>query len=107
MGGGRGATWFFTVRTTLMDRMLMEEIAAGADMVINLAAGLDCRPYRMQLPPGLIWVEVDTSELIDEKEAVLVMRGRTAAWSGIGAIWRSRRRGMNCSRSWGLERSGR
>jgi methyltransferase (TIGR00027 family) len=72
MGGGSGATWFFTVRTTLMDRMLMEEIAAGADMVINLAAGLDCRPYRMQLPPGLIWVDVDTGELIDEKEAVLV-----------------------------------
>ncbi len=71
MSGGRMATSFFTVRTTLMDRMLMEEIAAGADMVINLAAGLDARPYRMALPPGLTWVEVDTDQLIDEKEAIL------------------------------------
>src|SRR5205085_11805096 len=70
-GAGKGIVWFFTVRTTLMDRMLMEEIAAGADMVINLAAGMDARPYRMQLPPGLTWVEVDSAELVDEKEAIL------------------------------------
>jgi methyltransferase (TIGR00027 family) len=70
-GGGKGVVWFFTVRTTLIDRMLMDEIAAGADMVINLAAGMDARPYRMELPPGLTWVEVDTGELIDEKERLL------------------------------------
>ena len=71
IGGNRDGTWPFTARTMLMDRMLSAEIAAVADMVINLAAGLDARPYRMALPPALTWIEVDTAELIDEKEALL------------------------------------
>src|SRR5262249_55670132 len=37
----------------------------------NLAAGLDSRPYRMDVPASLIWVEVDLPELLDEKEAAL------------------------------------
>ncbi len=40
-------------------------------MVVNLAAGLDARPYRMALPPSLQWVEVDLPEVIDYKENVI------------------------------------
>jgi O-methyltransferase involved in polyketide biosynthesis len=40
-------------------------------LVINLAAGLDARPYRMQLPPTLQWVEVDLPEIIAYKEEIL------------------------------------
>ena len=40
-------------------------------MVINLAAGLDTRPYRLQLPAGLTWVEVDVEDLIAQKEDLL------------------------------------
>ena len=40
-------------------------------MVVNLAAGLDTRPYRMQLPASLNWVEVDLPEIIDYKEELL------------------------------------
>jgi O-methyltransferase involved in polyketide biosynthesis len=29
------------------------------DAVLNLAAGLDTRPYRMQLPPDLHWIDAD------------------------------------------------
>ena len=40
-------------------------------MVLNLAAGLDARPYRMDLPESLQWVEVDFQEIIDYKKEVL------------------------------------
>jgi O-methyltransferase involved in polyketide biosynthesis len=38
---------------------------------VNLAAGLDARPYRMDLPPSLRWAEVDLPEILDYKEQVL------------------------------------
>ncbi len=63
--------WAFIIRTYLFDAFLRQEIAAGADMVINLAAGLDARPYRMELPPSLQWIEVDLPELLAYKEDVL------------------------------------
>jgi methyltransferase (TIGR00027 family) len=40
-------------------------------MVINLAAGLDTRPYRMELPPSLQWIEVDLPEILAHKEEIL------------------------------------
>lgn len=63
--------WAWVMRTLLFDRFLAEEIARGVDMVVNLAAGLDARPYRMPLPPSLSWIEVDLPEILDEKEAIL------------------------------------
>jgi hypothetical protein len=38
---------------------LRQEIERGPDMIWNLEAGLDARPYRMKLPPSLLWVEAD------------------------------------------------
>jgi len=67
----RDDSWPWTTRTVLFDRFIAEQVAAGADMVVNLAAGLDSRPYRMDLPESLVWVEVDLPELLDEKEAAL------------------------------------
>src|SRR4030095_9767386 len=46
-------------------------IASGADMVVNLAAGLDTRPYRMALPSNLPWIEVDLPDLLAYKIAAL------------------------------------
>jgi len=40
-------------------------------MVVNLAAGLDTRPYRMELPPSLKWIEVDLPEILAYKEELL------------------------------------
>ena len=40
-------------------------------MVVNLAAGLDSRPYRMDLPASLNWIEVDLPELLAYKEDIL------------------------------------
>jgi methyltransferase (TIGR00027 family) len=63
--------WAWVMRTVLFDRLITQEIAEGADMVVNLAAGLDARPYRMPLDPSLTWVEVDLPEILEAKEEVL------------------------------------
>jgi O-methyltransferase involved in polyketide biosynthesis len=34
------------MRTYLFDSIIREQVAQGADMVVNFAAGLDTRPYR-------------------------------------------------------------
>lgn len=63
--------WAWTVRTYLHDHYIRTRLEQGADMVINLAAGLDARPYRMALPAGLPWIEVDLPDLLAYKEEVL------------------------------------
>jgi methyltransferase (TIGR00027 family) len=63
--------WPYTARTVRFDQIVSEQVQQGADMVINLAAGLDTRPYRMDLPATLKWVEVDLPAMIDYKEEVL------------------------------------
>jgi methyltransferase (TIGR00027 family) len=65
------AAWAFVARTWLFDLFIRRQVDAGVTLVVNLAAGLDTRPYRMPLPPGLHWVEVDQSQLLDEKTALL------------------------------------
>jgi methyltransferase (TIGR00027 family) len=63
--------WTWVTRTYLFDQFVTEQVAQGVDLVLNLAAGLDARPYRMELPPSLRWVEVDLPELLDYKDEVL------------------------------------
>src|SRR5258708_40329847 len=48
--------WSFMARTVLVDRFITDGVRSGADLVVNLAAGLDTRPYRMDLPKTLRWV---------------------------------------------------
>ena len=59
--------WSFVARTVLFDRFIADAVTNGADMVVNLAAGLDARPYRMALPSHLQWIEVDLPELLAYK----------------------------------------
>jgi len=63
--------WPIIVRTRLIDDLVMASIAEGCDCVVNLAAGLDTRPYRMALPASLHWIEVDLPALIEEKTRLL------------------------------------
>jgi O-methyltransferase involved in polyketide biosynthesis len=58
-------------RTYLFDQFIREQLGRGVDMVVNLAAGLDARPYRMEFPPSLKWIEVDLPDLIAYKEGIL------------------------------------
>jgi len=64
-------SWPFVARTYLFDRFIQEQIRQGADMIVNLAAGLDARPYRMALPARLRWIEVDLPEILAHKEEIL------------------------------------
>ena len=66
--------WSYVARTYVLDTYIAQEVVAGADMVINLAAGLDTRPYRMQLPASLQWIEVD-------------LKGKVLGRWEVGAEW--------------------
>ena len=69
-GGARGA-WFIVAWTHVIDRLIAAAVQDGADAVVNLAAGLDSRPLRMDLPASLTWIEVDHADVIAEKETLL------------------------------------
>jgi methyltransferase (TIGR00027 family) len=63
--------WSYVSRTWLFDRFVLDQVHAGADIVINLAAGLDTRPYRLELPANLLWIEIDFARLLAYKSEVL------------------------------------
>ncbi len=63
--------WWLVARTKVIDDIILEAIEAGCDRVLNLAAGLDTRPYRLDLPADFTWVEGDLPALIAEKEQLL------------------------------------
>src|SRR5947209_90420 len=64
-------SWSWVMRTYVLDQYIERVLAAGVDTVLNLAAGLDARPYRMALPSTLRWIEVDLPELLTYKEEIL------------------------------------
>ena len=63
--------WSWFMRTYLFDQLIANCLNEGCDLVVNLAAGLDARPYRMPLPASLKWIEVDLPEITDYKEEIL------------------------------------
>lgn len=71
LDASKGSAWSIITRTAVLDDLIMQAIRDGADTVLNLAAGLDTRPYRLSLPPGIRWIEVDFPEMIAYKESKL------------------------------------
>lgn len=63
--------WPVIARTVAIDDIILTAIAEGCDTVISLAAGLDTRPYRLDLPPSLRWIEADLPGMIAEKNRLL------------------------------------
>ena len=59
--------WALVIRTVAIDELIKRAISLGIDTVLNLGAGLDTRPYRMELPPGLRWIEVDFPQMVAYK----------------------------------------
>ncbi len=56
------------LRTSAIDEMLQRVLASGTiEIVLNLAAGFDTRPYRLDLPNSLRWIEIDLPEILIEK----------------------------------------
>lgn len=80
LAGGRGAMLVemlgnlhqnrasIALRTVAIDQLLQQVIATQSiATVLNLAAGFDTRPYRLDLPATLRWIEVDLPEILFEK----------------------------------------
>jgi methyltransferase (TIGR00027 family) len=67
----RNNSWSFVARTFLFDEFIQQHIDLGFDMVVNLASGLDTRPYRMSLPQSLNWIEVDLPGIMNYKQTIL------------------------------------
>lgn len=60
--------WPMIVRTAVMDEIILRVVARdGVDTVLNLAAGLDTRPWRLALPPSLRWLDVDLPPMLAYK----------------------------------------
>ena len=66
----RNGFWLIA-RTKIIDDTIAEAITNGCDRVLNLAAGLDTRPYRLDLPSDFTWVEADLPKLLEEKTQLL------------------------------------
>ena len=68
MKSGRQMAWAMIVRTASIDALVMDAVQnKKVDLVVNLAAGLDARPWRMKLPASLRWVDVDLPGILDYK----------------------------------------
>jgi methyltransferase (TIGR00027 family) len=63
----RKNSWAFVARTYLFDEFIMDFVNRNHGLVVNLAAGLDTRPYRLELPASLQWVEIDLPEILNYK----------------------------------------
>ena len=54
---GRAMAWAMIVRTAVFDEIILDRVRnGGCDTVLNLAAGLDTRAWRMNLPASLRWM---------------------------------------------------
>ena len=72
MKHGRTYAWPMIVRTAVFDEIILEAVRKRqADLVVNLAAGLDARPWRLPLPPELCWVDVDLPGILNYKTEML------------------------------------
>lgn len=72
MKRGRAMAWAMIVRTAIFDEIILDRVRNGSvDVVVNLAAGLDARPWRMPLPRTLRWIDVDLSGILDYKVDML------------------------------------
>jgi methyltransferase (TIGR00027 family) len=72
MPQGRSMAWAMIVRTAVFDELILGAVAReGITRIVNLAAGLDARPWRLALPPALTWVDVDFGDVLEYKAGVI------------------------------------
>lgn len=69
--GSRYTAWSVVIRTYIIDQFIMNLLTTGVDTVLNLGAGLDTRPYRLELSSKLRWIEVDFPKIIQHKNEKL------------------------------------
>jgi methyltransferase (TIGR00027 family) len=59
------------IRTRFYDDAVRQAVGRGVRRVVLLGAGLDTRAYRLGLPEGVRWIEVDRAPVLDYKRRVL------------------------------------
>ena len=65
-------SWSTITRTVLFDATVTDLVGRNeVGTVVNLAAGLDSRPWRLALPASLRWVDVDYPDVLEYKAGVL------------------------------------
>ena len=85
MRRGRAWAWPMIVRTAVMDELILRAVERdGVATVLNLAAGLDTRPYRLPLSPALRWIEVDFPDVIAYKKKELAGERPACALEQVG-----------------------
>jgi methyltransferase (TIGR00027 family) len=60
------------IRSRFLDELLLDTIPAhGIATVLSVGAGLDTRPWRLELPATLRWIEVDFPDMLDYKDSIM------------------------------------
>ncbi len=60
------------VRSRFMDELVLETLALEKiATVLSLGCGLDTRPWRLELPPELRWIEVDFADMLEYKNGLM------------------------------------
>jgi methyltransferase (TIGR00027 family) len=61
------------VRTRFVDELLLEALSEyPITTVLSMGCGLDTRPWRLDLPSHLRWIEIDFREVLDYKDRVML-----------------------------------
>ena len=72
-------------RAGIIDNLLTRQLnTTHINMVVNLGAGLDARPWRLSLPASLNWVEVDYPSVIAYKNKHLAADSASCRVTRIG-----------------------
>ena len=66
------ARFGLAVRTRLLDDLLLEAFAAQPiKTVLSVGCGLDTRPWRLDFPSRLRWLEIDFADVLDYKDRLM------------------------------------
>jgi methyltransferase (TIGR00027 family) len=60
------------IRSRFLDQLVLDAVSGqGIATVLSVGAGLDTRPWRLELPAALRWIEVDFPAMLDYKDGVM------------------------------------
>lgn len=60
------------VRSRFIDELLLEVLEnERIGTVLSVGCGLDTRPWRLDLPPELRWIEIDFPDMLDYKDGLM------------------------------------
>jgi methyltransferase (TIGR00027 family) len=60
------------VRSHFIDDLVLDTVSVhGITTVLSIGAGLDTRPWRLELPAALRWIEVDFPAMLDYKDGIM------------------------------------